>query len=320
MENKRKWIELLWVTEKLQRFYENRGTEAERNDIENWDLEKNNKPDLKVLKPDFETEQVWCEIKKELLLKETPVSKPKVITLLRYKYIAVASVILFMGVFLYKQSPQYVTLTVKPGEIAKLFVLPDSSKVWLNSATSLRYQKKFVKNRNVEIDGEAYFEVFKNKQSPFKIKFKDNQLRVTGTKFTVSSYKNDTKTVVAVKEGCVEVYNTRVDTTALVKNNKLIIDHIANKQQKADAPFAETNEWKEGRLVFNRTPLYKVLKILERRYNVSFVIEATKNLDNLLTLHYSSNTELNEILNGITILTKIKYEEIKKNRIKIKNN
>ena len=78
---------------------------------------------------------------------------------------------------------------------ARMFhlVLPDGSKVWLNAASSIKYPTVFLgKERVVEIDGEAYFEIAKNATAPFKVKVDgETEVEVLGTSFNINSYENE---------------------------------------------------------------------------------------------------------------------------------
>ena len=95
-----------------------------------------------------------------------------------YKYVAIAASFLLIIAFSSKlysnhfNERKLVFLKVEAGLPTKQFILPDSSKVWLSSASSLTYsQKNFIKNRHLALEGEAYFEVEKNKKSPFTLTF-----------------------------------------------------------------------------------------------------------------------------------------------------
>ncbi|NJB83283.1 FecR family protein [Wenyingzhuangia aestuarii] len=267
---------------------------------------------------------VWDKITKELgFASEKKKLKSKTRKLIPYKYIAVASILLVLGItYLFQNNASaFVTLTVAKGEVAKMFVLPDSTKIWLNSASTLSYQKNFTNHRNLILQGEAYFEVYKNKTAPFKVNFCDNLLKVTGTKFNISSYNNNDFTSVHVKEGSVEVYNKRVDTTFLTQNNLLLIDKLKNTQIKNSVDFNDSLLWNQEKLVFKKSKLAQVLKVLERRYNVVFEYNSKKiNTSSLLTVQYNNTMTLEEILKGLQILTPIRYDKIDEKTIKIYQN
>ncbi|MCK5538230.1 MAG: FecR domain-containing protein, partial [Bacteroidales bacterium] len=95
--------------------------------------------------------------------------------------------------------------TAPRGEKSKIN-LPDGSVVWLNSETTIRYPHNFTAdNRNVELKGEAYFEVEKYKEMPFTVKTKDYTINVLGTKFNVMAYSDFNRTETALIEGKVQI-------------------------------------------------------------------------------------------------------------------
>ena len=87
-------------------------------------------------------------------------------------------------------------------------VLPDGSKVWLNSVSSLHFPATFSgKIRNVELTGEAYFDIAKNPDMPFVVKTKDMNIQVTGTQFNVMAYQDENISATTLVEGSVNVSN-----------------------------------------------------------------------------------------------------------------
>src|SRR5690554_2680051 len=111
---------------------------------------------------------------------------------------AVALLIIAGGLYLYDRSShqeQYNTILVPPGQRINL-ILADNSNIWLNANTTLRYPTQFSrKNRTVYLDGEAYFEVSRNRKKPFIVKTGLGEVKVTGTSFNVEAYR-DRKSVV----------------------------------------------------------------------------------------------------------------------------
>ena len=84
-------------------------------------------------------------------------------------------------------------------------VLPDSTQVWLNAASRLAYTDDFmVHNREVEITGEAFFDVTRNEELPFVVRFAGNTITVKGTRFNVTAYDVEDKVYAALVEGCIE--------------------------------------------------------------------------------------------------------------------
>ncbi|ULB35394.1 FecR family protein [Proteiniphilum propionicum] len=108
----------------------------------------------------------------------------------------------------------------------KHFFLPDSSEVWINAGTNLRYPKKFkTGQRTVFLDGEAYFFVRENKVKPFTVETQQLSVKVLGTKFNVKAYSSETKTITTLTSGKVEVTTNKNDHRVLNPNEQLVFDH-----------------------------------------------------------------------------------------------
>ena len=102
--------------------------------------------------------------------------------------------------------PSFQTLYVPAGQRAEL-ILPDSTKVWLNAQSTLTYSHDFGRNeRNVELDGGAYFEVAKNREIPFYVNTETNQVRIVETHFNVCAYRGSNEFTTTLLEGIVDIY------------------------------------------------------------------------------------------------------------------
>ncbi|WP_052324135.1 FecR family protein [Flavihumibacter sp. ZG627] len=149
--------------------------------------------------------------------------------------------------------------------------LPDGTKVWLNAATKLMYPSRFASNeRKVEIDGEAYFEVVKNDQQPFRVVLQDGStVTVLGTHFNVMSYTNETEKEITLLEGKVaveknnSVENLEPGTQAIVKTDAI------TKRTGIDTE--EITAWKNGLFVFHDATIESIMKQVERWYDAKVV-------------------------------------------------
>ena len=128
----------------------------------------------------------------------------------------------------------YQTLYVPTGQRAEL-ILPDSTRVWLNAHSKLIYPVSFGKgNRQVELNGEAYFDVVHNEKQPFIVKTRQMDIQVLGTEFNVTSYSSDFE--VSLLRGCIELSSPSLSSTYKVKekehvklkDNKLIVNNITD--------------------------------------------------------------------------------------------
>lgn len=171
----------------------------------------------------------------------------------------------------------YNKLTVPYGKKFQI-ILSDGTKVHLNAGTSLKYPVKFIKgeNRQVFLDGEAYFEVTKDESNPFVVSADEIDIRVLGTQFNVSSYPEDDHINTVLIEGAVSVYNKdeayNPETTTILKpgfkaawekkNNQIVIEEADTEMYTA---------WINGRIIFRHTSFKNIIKKLERHYNVVIV-------------------------------------------------
>lgn len=147
-------------------------------------------------------------------------------------------------------------------------VLQDSTKVWLNASSSLKYPISFAnaKQRGVELKGEAYFEVAPNKAKPFVVKSSLQTVEVLGTHFNINDYKDDGNTVTTLLEGSVRVTSQSAKQIMLIPNQQSIASHQDIKVQDADLETALA--WKNGRLEFKNADIKAILKQASRWYNL----------------------------------------------------
>lgn len=136
----------------------------------------------------------------------------------------------------YDKLAQLQTVTVPAGQRAQI-TLADGTKVWLNSESTLSYRSDFGRrDRDVELDGEAYFEVAKNKEIPFYVNTETNQVRVVGTHFNVCAYKGSNEFETTLVEGIVDIYayDNERPLTRLTKNE--FFGSYQGKYKKAVLP------------------------------------------------------------------------------------
>nr|WP_315247226.1 FecR domain-containing protein [uncultured Flavobacterium sp.] len=147
-------------------------------------------------------------------------------------------------------------------------VLGDGTKVYLNTVSSIKYPTQFNGNqRLVELEGEAYFEVAKNKDKPFIVKSGNQSIEVLGTHFNVHAYNNEPITKTTLLEGSVAI--TYKNQKAILKPGQQsnVSDNsngIAIRKVDTEAAIA----WKNGRFKFDNADLKSVMKQLERWYGI----------------------------------------------------
>jgi ferric-dicitrate binding protein FerR (iron transport regulator) len=201
-------------------------------------------------------------------------------------------------------------VSVPKGEKQQV-IFQDGTRIWLNSDTKLKYPVEFSGNqREVKLDGEAYFQVKKNAKKPFFVRMNNLSIKVTGTSFNVKAYHDENVITTALDEGKVslltQLKNESVEYTLqpgqeafYSKNSSAIeIQRIAKGQNSL---------WKEKKIKFKDTPLFEVIKVLERWYNVKFVVmdQGLSEYTYTITFH---NEPLQNVLTGLQKITPIKYQ------------
>ncbi|TCD03147.1 FecR family protein [Pedobacter psychroterrae] len=159
--------------------------------------------------------------------------------------------------------------------------LPDGSNVWLNAATTLKFPSTFTnkKFREVELDGEAYFEIFKNKSQPFVVRTKANgslpvqEIKVLGTHFNVNAYADERQITTDLQEGSVQVFAQGFSTRVLKPNQQARL--TAEQLDVAEANAANAMAWKNGELKFDDESLGSIMRKISRWYNVEVIYEGT---------------------------------------------
>ncbi|MGK6350978.1 FecR family protein [Parapedobacter sp. DT-150] len=146
-------------------------------------------------------------------------------------------------------------------------ILPDGSKVWLNSASSLTYPVKFSgKTRAVALEGEAYFEVTKQ-AIPFIVKTRGQEVEVLGTQFNVSAYADDEETKTTLVEGKVNVVSAGERTSTVLQPNQQATLRGAELSVK-DVNVAPFTDWRDGLFSFQETSLRDAMNQLSRWYDL----------------------------------------------------
>jgi ferric-dicitrate binding protein FerR (iron transport regulator) len=231
--------------------------------------------------------------------------KNRMLYIAKWSFRIAASVLVLLSCALlfneynYSRSSQLQIVAVPAGQRAEV-VLADGTKVWLNSRSTLTYAADFGrKNRSVELDGEAYFEVVKNSGIPFFVNTEHNKIKVVGTSFNVSAYKGSDEFETALVEGIVDIYNRKDDRmiAKLTKDQFFVAE--GNNYRKISLHSHEFLRWKEGLYCFDDTPFKNLLDKLEKYYNVNITVENPAILDYQCTGKFKENDGVEHILKVI---------------------
>jgi len=152
-------------------------------------------------------------------------------------------------------------------------MLSDGTQVWLNAASTLKYPSRFESNeRVVEIDGEGYFAVTKDRSRPFKVVSKGQEVEVLGTEFNISAYADDNTVKTTLVEGAVQIVNrqSKIVNKLLPGEQSVVRGATTDIRQVATEPYIA---WKNGDFYFDNTPLADMMKQIGRWYDVEVVYE-----------------------------------------------
>lgn len=206
----------------------------------------------------------------------------------------------------------YNTLSVPNGRRFDI-VLSDNSHVYLNAGSSLRYPVNFIpgKKRQVYLEGEAFFEVSKDKDHPFVVTSGNMDVEVLGTKFNVNAYPEETDINTVLVEGSVRLNATEMqqDPSTSVM---LVPGHIAHwdkttKSAKTEEVDTELyTSWMQGKLVLKGMRFKDIMRKLERHYGVSIQNKNKKLEDRVFTATFDVET-IEEVLNTFVAETDFDY-------------
>ncbi|MEG0038647.1 MAG: FecR family protein [Bacteroides sp.] len=213
--------------------------------------------------------------------------------------VLVIGIVFFVREYRYNQIAQLQTVTVPAGQRAQI-TLADGTKVWLNSKSTLTYASNFGREeRNVELDGEAYFEVAKNKKIPFYVNTEKNKVRVVGTSFNVCAYSGTNEFETTLVEGIVDIYLAGNDKpiTRLTKDE--FFGEYNGKYKKTVLSSYEYLRWKEGLYCFDDSSFSCILTRLEKYYNVNITVKNPKVLDYRCTGKFKEQDGIEHILKVI---------------------
>lgn len=271
--------------EKLHKFALNQLTEeTDIEEVVNWvEASKENKEEFETLKnlwaiSGFANYDSYAGVEQG---KTVVLGSKRLIPLYLLKYAAVFVLAFFIGslsiYFIGNQDSAELasnTVIVPYGESAEVY-LSDNTHVWLNSGTKLVYPAKFEgKTRNVELTGEAYFDVSHNPENPFHVQTPELTIEVLGTSFNVEAYNKTAEVNVTLVEGKVNLQNTLGSILTELSPGENARFDLAQKKiriAKVNTDFFTT--WKDGYLLFKDETLEEMALKFERWYNVKVIFD-----------------------------------------------
>jgi ferric-dicitrate binding protein FerR (iron transport regulator) len=251
-------------------------------------------------------------------------------TVLRYAATVVVTAGVITSLFIYRTASfreqfasTYQSVTAPPGQTTEV-LLADGTRVLLNSGTSITYPALFVSGeREINLSGEAFFEVASDRDNPFIVKAGKIKVKATGTSFNVDAYSDGNEINVTLVEGSVTVKCTDDDyITTLSPGENVRADLTNGDYFKSTVDTYFYTSWQQGIITFSNRPLGEIAKDLERWYNVeiNFARESTR------TIRYSGailkNKPIDQVLEILKLTSHFNYaieiDDDKKSIITIK--
>lgn len=254
--------------------------EIERNLRNEWHLSGNYEPQIRT--DDIDLEEEYQHLKNRIDSTEKSTStkvvslKPRNTAWMRYA--AAFTILLVASVWIYSTFnipvTELATIETTKGE-TKEIQLTDGTIVTLNENSRLSYPEEFLEgNRKVELQGEAFFDVAHNPETPFQIKTSHTLATVLGTSFNIEDYHNDDKVVLAVYDGKVKFEDKNNSSTqaTLAKGQKANYSKTYKRIETATFSYLNDNSWKTHVLTFNDTPLKNVVADIEEYFGYSIKV------------------------------------------------
>ncbi|WP_159522456.1 FecR family protein [Sunxiuqinia indica] len=234
----------------------------------------------------------------------------------RYAAVLLVPVLLTAAFFIYKtihlkqdisRSIVVQNIYAQPGTRSHFF-LPDSTEVWLNTASSIKFPSIFKgKTRLVELDGEAYFKVYKDEKKPFIVQKDGFRVRALGTAFNFCAYDGDRRFSATLEEGKIQVTEISLNKTLLINPGEQVDFLVSeNKFKKSKVNVQNVIAWKNGRLVFDKTPLSDVVLALGRWFNADIEL-VDPSIANYRYTATFTNESLKQVMELLELSAPIKY-------------
>lgn len=290
----------------LDKYFKGLCTEAEQEQVEAWLGQQDNK------ELDGYLMTKWDE--------PTPVKEIRRIPWLRMAVAAAVLGIIATTAYLLQTKTMPQTLHVQHmdtlsnnGPGVKLVHMPDGTAVWLNGYSMLMYDETYnVKKRELWLKGEAYFEVETNQDKPFSVNAGGLITTALGTSFNIASASySDSSIHVSLITGKAAVSTedtTLAFTKILLPGNRI---SYKNSKEYKESTFAirEATDWKDGRLIFDNTPLDEVFAKLQRRYGQTFILMDKTIAAKRMTATFPLQVSLDLVLKKMSFVQRISYSQ-----------
>ncbi|MDR0714201.1 MAG: FecR domain-containing protein [Bacteroidales bacterium] len=255
-------------------------------------------------------ERVWRRLSSKI---QATGKSPKPVRRTLFKWVAAAAVLLLAYVAgiqtagRFKSGRQYTVETSGGGK--SMLTLSDGSKVWLNKATTIRYGNDYgQKNREITLDGEAYFEVARDADKPFIVKTCRLDVQALGTQFNVKACAGDRFIDATLIEGKIKVLADEQGTVLQQAGQQLRYDKTNAKTTLLTVSGNHCTAWKDGVMIFDGEPVKNVFAVMEENFNIPIRLKNKKLAARKITGRFSLNEQPEKILKILQQSLSFKYK------------
>lgn len=307
----------------IKKYLSGSSSEKEQRTLLDWMRQEDNLSEFEAIKEEWKEEvileaipvqheQSWNNIQGAMLgnVRNNLQKTQRTLYLFRIAAILVVLLLIPSLIFFYTRIKEntpltYTTVSADLGQISKV-LLPDSTVIWINSGSTITYNNRFsTSNRDIDLVGEAFFKVHKNKELPLIVNSQDLNVKVLGTEFSVSSYPEENIIQVILEKGKVELSSdVNKDFKQEMKPGEMaIFNKEKNTLSLSIVNTGMYTSWKDGLINVYNLPLRELVIKLERRYNQKFLVdESIKNLPYTFTI---KNEDLHSVLRLMEKITPI---------------
>ncbi|WP_256014039.1 FecR family protein [Desertivirga xinjiangensis] len=268
-----------------------------------WDKTKNYPENFKV-----DTRAAWQKLRSTIAVEKTDDQVRRIDSFRWIKIAAMVLLVLTIGVLSYKQlsTSGLIEVETLAGQHKEL-ILPDGSKVWLNSNSSLTYEESFNSDeqRTVKLTGEGFFEIKRNPDKPFIVTTGRTLTQVLGTSFNIKQEdEGNIKVSVVTGKVSFKSKDNPVQELFLLPGDAGL---ITKEGYVAKSSYEDQNFlfWKNKSLTFQNSPVSQVIKTLEGAYEISFRLENSALLNQRITTSFD-NASLNDVSDVLEALLDVK--------------
>lgn len=209
-----------------------------------------------------------------------------------------------------RQKEQYYICKAPDGNKTEI-ILPDSTHVWLNAGSSLKYSSRFNDdNRNVSLEGEAYFEVTHHDNKKFTVKTDNYDVVVKGTKFDVASYQSDPVSMVSLVKGSVELAYEK-GVIDMKPGERVVLDKNTGEFTK-EKYTDDSRAWIDNRTELDNISLIDLARVLSRQYDVKIHVQSARLANTHFAVSLRNKETIMDVLDALQMIEPMKITRNKR--------